>query len=358
MHLRALALTVLPLLSQGWLPAPSQRALARASTRLGAPARVLASSPSAAGEAGDALLESLFSAARADDLMALDEAFDTIPHPTMLRINQLAAEQVSEAIWLVTAMEETMRMRMADGATKLRLLLEAGEITKMDAALCKLVREGGADYGFTHVLATNLEHARASGDTTMTQLFTHLNTRMSEELEKRAEPAVGLLHRLLRTDAEDVRERILLDFLAPKTSFSVPGSDVLIPLATPAPPKVGASEFGRAVAQTVAALSAVDLTGAPATRREQIAASVEDCRAVAKQARAVIAQHCDDDELGTFSELLGPVCTRAAARRSAVSVFAAPRLTTTHAPTRRPRPAPAAVAPWMPQQAPAAAGSP
>jgi hypothetical protein len=239
--------------------------------------------------------------------MAVEEAFDTIPHSTMMRIHQLAAEDVDEARWLVKSLDESMQLRLAAGATKLRKLLESGEINQMDAALTKLVREGGADTAFNLVLTSNIDHARSNDDGTMLQLYVHMHTRMQEELEKRAAPAMGLLHRLLRTDDEGLRERVLIDFLAPKTTVAVPGGEP-IQLDAPAPPKVGALEFGRAVANAVEALGSIELRGSDEPGGGTIAESVEDVRAVAKQARGVIAAHCSERELVEFTELLMPAC--------------------------------------------------
>lgn len=304
MHVRLLALA-LPLLARGWVQ-PRGAALRRQpSAGAAAPLRLSA----APADSGDALLDSLLAAARGEDRMAVEEAFDGVPHASMVRVHRLAAEGVSEAVWVVKCMEDVMRERMAGGAAKLRALLDAGEITRMDAALTRLVREGGADTGFNLVLTSNLEHARASGDETMLKLYTHLVTRMQEELEKRAEPAMGLLHRLLRTDDAELRGRVLVDFLVPKSSVSVPGSSEPVLLATPAPAKVTVAAFGGAIADAVAALSSVELGGGAAAQ------SVEDCRLVAKQAREVVALHCMPAELDAFSEQLMPVCERRACAR-------------------------------------------
>ena len=54
---------------------------------------------------------------------------------------------------------------------QLQELLGAGEITKMDAALCKLVRDGEADAGLFYVLFRNMEDARKEGDNTTEKLL-------------------------------------------------------------------------------------------------------------------------------------------------------------------------------------------
>lgn len=297
MHVRLIALA-LPVLSQSWV-GPR-----------GAPLRLRPVSPGAVRlsadavePGGDALLDTLMAAARNEDVMVVEEAFDGVPHASMVRVHKLAAQGVPEAVWVVKCMEDVMRSRMADGASKLRMLLESGEITKMDAALARLVRDGGADTAFNLVLTSNLEHARSTNDSMMVQLYTHLLTRMQEELEKRADPAMGLLHRLLRTDDAGLRERVLEDFLVPKKSVSIPGGES-VQLATPAPPKVSAAEFGDAIRNAVAALASVELSNGA------VAQSVEQCRLVAKQAREIVAQHCTADELERFSEQLTPVCAR------------------------------------------------
>ena len=41
-------------------------------------------------------------------------------------------------------------------------------------------------------------------------------SRVQEELEKTAEPAVGIVHKLMRMDDPNIRGRILEKFLAPQ----------------------------------------------------------------------------------------------------------------------------------------------
>ncbi|KAJ1631596.1 hypothetical protein T492DRAFT_839040 [Pavlovales sp. CCMP2436] len=236
---RLLALA-LPLLAQGWVAPVAHRAAVHGASphhcahtavgetrtlnvRRGARvhAQVLPATPA---ESESVALESLLAAARVDDPTIVDEAFDRLRHETMVRINQMASEGDKEALWVAKCMEDAMRTRMAAGADKLRTLLAAGEIQRMDALLMKLVRDGGVDSAFSLVLTSNIEHARTSADKTMLQLYTHLYTRIQEELEKRVQPAMGLLHRLLRTTDAGMRERILVDFLVVKTSVTLPGS--------------------------------------------------------------------------------------------------------------------------------------
>jgi len=255
----------------------------------------------------DPMLEVLLDAARKEDVDVLDEKFDEIPHATMILIQNMAAGDVPEARWLVKAMDGVMQERLADGATKLRELLAAGEINRMDGELVKLVRNGGADTAFNIVLTSNIEHARSTGDETMLKLYVHLHTRMQEELEKKASPAVGLLHRLLRTDDAGLRGRILVDFMVPKRTVSMPGGKE-IKLDTPSPPKVTPIQFGEAIADAVSALGSVQLGELGSQAGESpISESVEECREVAKIAREVIADHYTEEELVEFQDLLMPV---------------------------------------------------
>lgn len=295
-------------------PQPSQKlaCLHAARPHVGAVGRVTptlcASGEGGSDGSGGQLLGILMAAARNEELAVLQGAFDSIPHSTMLQIHQMAAADVSEALWLVSSMDQLMQLRLTAGATKLRELLQAGEINQMDAALIKLVRSGGADTGFDLVLTSNIEHARTSGDETMLQLYVHIYTRMQEELEKQASPAAGLLHRLLRTDDIELRERILVDFLVPKTTVSLPGGQTLA-LETATPPKVSPREFGAAVRDAVAALRGIELATSGPDGNKTLSDSVEDCRQVAKQAREVLATRWAEDEveLADFSRMLGPV---------------------------------------------------
>lgn len=259
----------------------------------------------------DSTLGVLLSAAKAQDRSFVDSAFDGISHATMKQINDMAGEGNAEAAWLLKCMEDVMEKRLEDGAEKLRRVLQAGEINKMDAELVKLVRGGEVDTGFNLVLASNIQHARASEDDTMLQLYTHLSTRVQEELEKQASPALGLLHRLLRTDDEELRARIIVDFMVPKQAVVLPSGEQ-VPLGKPVPPKVTPVEFAEVVRDTITAVASVDL-GAGDTGVDPVADYVESCRQVAKVARVVIADNLDTSALDEFSELLGPVCAFARA---------------------------------------------
>ena len=58
------------------------------------------------------------------------------------------------------------------------------------------------------------------------------STRIQEELEKQASPAIGVLHKLMRTDDAALRGRILDHYLVPKKAIVTPdGSE--IPLKEP-----------------------------------------------------------------------------------------------------------------------------
>jgi len=315
----ALSALDLPPSAHAYRPVTAPRAR-RVSTRGNAPRESCMHGPLRVRMADDVtddpLLHTLMEAARNEDVDALDAQFDNIPHATMARIQDMATQDVAEAGWLVKTMDGVMQERLAEGANKLRELLKAGEINKMDAQLVKLVRDGGVDTAFNLVLTTNMEHARAASDEKMLQLYVHLHTRMQEELEKLASPAKGLLHRLLRTDDPGLRGRILVDFLVPKTSVSMPGGKE-VQLETPTPAKVSAADFGVAIRDAVAALDSVEFSA-----DSYVSESVEECRQVAKQAREIVAGNLGEDDLVEFSEILMPAFAQHMERRAAAEADA------------------------------------
>jgi hypothetical protein len=74
-----------------------------------------------------------------------------------------------------------------------------------------MVRSGDIDPAFVAVLNLNIDDAQAKQEeNNRLAVLGHIYTRVQEELEKRAKPAVGLLHKLMRlADQPGIRANLL-----------------------------------------------------------------------------------------------------------------------------------------------------
>ncbi len=227
------------------------------------------------------------------------------------------APDLSRWAELMSALQLRVQGRFEAARDTLKVVLEAGEINAMDARLSKLVREGEADAGLFYVLARNLADAEAAGDDDGVKLLSHLHTRLQvrharhprppspspspspalalahprpdrrlarpqEELEKRADPALALLHKLTRTDDAGIRGRVLREFLVPKTSATLPDGSQL-PLASPAPAAVAPLQLAGAIDTALSRVLEMALDD------ELVRETAEGVRQVAKEAREVVA---------------------------------------------------------------------
>ena len=209
--------------------------------------------------------------------------------------------QLSEAM---EVLQDRSARRFELARDQLQSLLGAGEINKMDAQLAGMVRRGEIDAGFFYVLFRNLEDAQRSGDEGGARLISHIHTRLQEELEKKAAPALALLHKLTRLDESSIRDNVLRHNLVPQKSAPLPGGGEL-PLAKPAPAMVPPMDFAAAIEGAIEKVLALPLD------RDAIESTAEEIRQVAKEARAVIADEYDSAMLDAFTEALTPAFARA-----------------------------------------------
>jgi len=215
-----------------------------------------------------------------------------------------ASDELPQLLEIMSALRLQSESRFERARDQLQELLGAGEINKLDSQLCGLIRRDELDAGFLYVLYKNLEDAQASDDEPTIRLLSHLHTRVQEELEKRTEPALALLHKLTRTDNQPLRGRILRHHLTPQTSIQLPdGTDM--PLNEPAPPQVAPDAFARAVEEAITKVLAMPLD------RSLTESTVEEVRQVAKEARAVVQEAYSPQELDSFTEALTPIFNRA-----------------------------------------------
>jgi len=294
--------------------------LALALVGLARPSTALWLAPAAAPSSGrritprccafDATLEALLADAEDGSVEAALEArldqLDVNFIPTLaskLEATPATEPQLPRLQELFTALKDRSEKRFERARDQLQKLLAAGEINKLDAQMCGLIKRDELDPGFFYVLAKNIEDARSSGDETTERLLCHIHTRLQEELEGKADPALALLHKLTRTDDEALRGRILRHYMTPQTEIALPDGGSL-PLDDAKPAQVTPGAFAAAVA------GAVDKIVALAIDRAVIEATGEDIRKVAKEAHTVVAEAYPPEELRAFQDLLTPVFTK------------------------------------------------
>ena len=240
--------------------------------------------PSYESSAFDIALKEIVEASAKDGLdSALDAKLDSLDDmfiPTLAsRIearsaNGDSAESLEPLTSLLAALQERSQKQFERARDQLQTLLGAGEINKLDAQLCGLIKRDELDAGFFYVLYKNMEDAKDDEGTV--RMLTHILTRTEEELEKKTEPALGLLHKLTRTDDANIRGNILRNALVPQTSTRLPdGREVA--LDPPAPAQVAPLAFAGAVE------GALDKVMQLPLEREAIASTVEEIRQVHTQ---------------------------------------------------------------------------
>ena len=69
-----------------------------------------------------------------------------------------------------------MQARFERARDQLETLLGAGEINKLDAQLCALVRKNELDAGMFYVLSRNMADAKAAEDEETLRILTHVHT--------------------------------------------------------------------------------------------------------------------------------------------------------------------------------------
>ena len=216
-----------------------------------------------------------------------------------------ANPQLPQLLELNAALQQRVQARFERARDQLETLLGAGEINKLDAQLCALVRKNELDAGMFYVLSRNMADAKEAEDEETLRILTHVHTRLQEELEKKTEPALALLHKLTRTSAAPIRGNILRHNLVPGGAavdgvIKLPDGTELPVDAAKANALVTPAAFADAVSDT---LEKVRLMG---VERRVLEETAEEIRQVAKEARAVIEEAYDGETLDAFSEALAP----------------------------------------------------
>lgn len=247
---------------------------------------------------GEQFLADLVGTPAAELDAAVDTAFDQIGQAEMRAIIE-RAEDGNEWATVLTAVEAARHSRMETAKGKIESLLEAGEINKLDKQLVKMVQGGEVDPAFILVLNGNIEAAKADEGSGKLSILTHISTRVQEELEKKQDPGVGVLHKLMRTEDAALRGRILRHYLCPQTTVGLPdGSSIT--LDAPKDALVPPLDFSAAVDGLVKQLRGMDIDG------ELVVGLIEQVRQLAKEARGVVAESYPEPLLDEFTEALTP----------------------------------------------------
>ena len=139
-------------------------------------------------------------------------------------------------------------------------------------------------------------------------MLLHIYTRVQEELEKKAKPAVGLLHKLLRMiDEPEIRVNVLEHNLKPKPEEEramvvVNGKMTLEPGSL-----VDPMDLVSAITDYMNRIRGLDQVENSGFTEADIAQSFEDCRVIAKEARLQVEAHYSKETLDVFTESLTPV---------------------------------------------------
>jgi len=205
--------------------------------------------------------------------------------------------------------------RLESARDTLALLMNAGEIKKLDALIGKSARERRLDVAFFQVLQMNLRDAaeeaqgQADGAVDRFQILQHIYTRCQEEVEKTINPGTALLNKLLRTEVDSIRRNQLDHYLcpAPTTIKSPDGKEIVLNNGKPSKSLVAHSDFCDAIGNAVKQIRTVEKSGA--TTPAVAADLVESIRQVAKEARMVIGEHYggNSTQVLEFEDALEPV---------------------------------------------------
>jgi len=225
-------------------------------------------------------------------------------------------EEPQNSKWkdLLSDIQTLTNERLENGKKLLVDLLNSGEINVLDRRIVENVKSGEIDPAFLIVLDMNINDAQMKATdeatTNRLQVLGHIYTRVQEELEKRAKPSLGLLHKLLRLVEEPgIRMNLLEHNLKPKPEEEQEYVYVDGKLIKDTGALVKPEELVEAIKlymDRVRALDQVEEENNKVTA-ETIGQAFEDCRVIAKDARAVVESHYGEEELEEFTNSLTPV---------------------------------------------------
>ena len=246
---------------------------------------------------------------------ALRENFQACDNDAMEFLGaKLQAGETGNWPALLGDLQDLMQERLEAGKELLSSLIASGEINVLDRKIVEKVKSGECDPSFLNVLQINLQDAEQNmsneeqGGSQRFQVLLHIYTRVQEELEKKAKPAVGLLHKLLRMiDEPGIRVNVLEHNLKPKPEEEramvvVDGKMTLEPGSL-----VDPMDLVSAITDYMNRIRGLDQVENSGFTEADIAQSFEDCRVIAKEARLQVEAHYSKEILDDFTESLTPV---------------------------------------------------
>ncbi|EKX40126.1 hypothetical protein GUITHDRAFT_113862 [Guillardia theta CCMP2712] len=223
-------------------------------------------------------------------------------------------EESDSSKWqnLLGDIQKLTNERLENGKKLLVDLLNSGEINVLDRRIVENVKSGEIDPAFLIVLDMNINdaQAKATDEITTNRVLGHIYTRVQEELEKRAKPSLGLLHKLLRLiDEPGIRMNLLEHNLKPKPEEEQEYVYVDGKLIKDSGALVKPEELVEAIKLYMERVRALDQVEDESNKvtEETIGQAFEDCRVIAKDARAVIESLYNEEEVEDFTSSLTPV---------------------------------------------------
>jgi len=140
-------------------------------------------------------------------------------------LTERAASGDDDSKAVLDAIAEEQQKRVSQAAERLKSILGLGDPRRMEGAIVKMAREGGVDEAFLLLLEANADQAKQAGAMGASELMQRLRSRAIDEKDKQmTSKEIRLLRKLLRTDAVQERETLLVDAFTPKDVLIVPGT--------------------------------------------------------------------------------------------------------------------------------------
>lgn len=212
--------------------------------------------------------------------------------------DKVAAETVGNAI------QAAIQSRMASAKEVLTDLIENSD-GDVNVRIKRILKAQESPLPLIMVLQLNIAQAQQEGDSQKAQVLIHMNTVVTEEMEKKAPRVRSLINKLVRIDDENIRDNLLRHHLTPVEVGAAPamdeedgGSKLMAAPVTP-------SKLGAGIAEVVSELDR-QLKAVLGEEADQRFETLERIRLVAKQARFVIGDIYSEGEMDSFSTDLTP----------------------------------------------------
>lgn len=125
--------------------------------------------------------------------------------------------------------EEVVRVmarRMNLAGERVKNVFAAKGMVAMTAEMEKLGREGGIDDAFMLMLKANLDQAKKAKAEKFVTVLEEVVKRASAIKDRELSPEITLIRKLLRTEDEDARKRIIVEALKPRKKVMLVGGEM------------------------------------------------------------------------------------------------------------------------------------